>query len=335
VLALSNPIQTWFRGDAALDRFRRQVLGRRPALLLPRDRRWRSIAPGFEEARAMAASGLPFQIAADRRYDCSGDPRRLTRAMRAGATVFMPQIHQVLPRVLRLMVALRLALLGPLREECSFLFLVEGRGATGMGLHHDGDVDALWVQLEGKRTVTVGPPVPRGTPLDIEARPPVDDPRWATYDLPPGSLFSLPPRTPHEVVCHARSLALSLTWGPPRQGTPRARRESLTAWDVVSGRVSALPPHRRDRLWSQVPAVVKGGGRAVTLWTPDGSVRLPGTATPLVSRLALMPALRLRHGPRWPRAVDRLAELGILAPHDLPLRILPDAPAQLDGWRFG
>ncbi len=336
-IGLETPLATWFPGDAALRRFRAHVLGHCPAVLLPRDRAWRSIAPGFEEALSMAAGGLPFQIAANRRYDRSGDRRRLPRAMRAGATVFMPQIHQVLPRVMRLMVALRLALLGPFREECSFLFLVEGRGSTGMGLHHDGDADAVWLQLQGKRTVTVGPPVSRGTPLDIKATPPRDDPRWVTFNLEPGSLFSLPPRTPHEVVCHARSLALSLTWGPPRRGTPRARRESLTAWDVVSGRVAAMPPRQRDRLWTQVPLVagpVARGG-TVTVWTPDGILRLPAAMRSLARRLALMPVLRVPNARRPAGTLRRLAQLGVLAAHDLPLRILPDAPEGLDGWRFG
>src|SRR5262249_54743424 len=149
------------------------------------------------ELLAMLATGIPFQIASDRRYDRSGDPRRLPRALREGATIFMPQIHEVLPRVARLMVALRVALFGPHREECSFLFMVEGRGRTGMGLHHDGDVDAVWLQLGGRRIVTLGPPVPARTPLDIYKRPPVGDPRWPMLNLTPGMLFYMPPRTPH------------------------------------------------------------------------------------------------------------------------------------------
>ena len=75
----------------------------------------------------------------------------------------MPQIHQVLPRVARLMAALRATLFGPGREETSFLFIVNGKGRQGMGLHHDGPVDSVWVQLEGRRTVTTGQQVPPGT----------------------------------------------------------------------------------------------------------------------------------------------------------------------------
>ena len=287
----------------------------------------------------MARGGVPFQIAAHRRYDRSGEPRRLAPALRSGATVFMPQIHQVLPRVTRLMVALRAGLFGPFREECSFLFLVDGRGRTGMGLHHDGEVDAVWLQLEGRRTVTIGPPVRRGAPLDIETPPPSGDPRWATFDLAPGSLFSLPPRTPHEVVCHARSLALSFTWAPARRSRrspPGGRLQSLARWDVVSGQVSPMPRRRRDWLWTQVPVRAGPPHRhrpSFTLWTPDGPLHLPSAARPLVERLALMPALRARNA--RPRAALRhLVSLGILAPHDLPLRIVPADPRALDGWHF-
>jgi JmjC domain len=286
----------------------------------------------------MAASGLPFQIASDRRYDRSGDPRHLSRALDNGATVFMPQIHQVLPRVTRLMVALRVALLGPFREECSFLFLVDGRGRTGMGLHHDGNVDAFWLQLEGRRTVTLGPPVPRGTPLDIKRRPPAGDRHWVTLHLEPGTLFHMPPRTPHDVVCHARSLALSLTWAHPRRRRPpeRARLESLVAWDVASGRVAAMPPRRPSRLWTQVPALAGRTDRArrtFTLRTPEGGFRLPATTRPLASRLAFMPAVDVR-AVGDADGVRLLRRLGILAPQDLPLRIVPADPEALEGWRF-
>jgi hypothetical protein len=329
------PLAIWFESDAALRNFRRRVLGRRPAVLRPRNRSWQSIVPAFDEMLATARSGLAFQIAAARRYDRSGDPRRLARAVRSGATVFMPQIHQVLPRVMRLMAALRGGLLGPFREECSFLFLVEGRGAPGMGLHHDGGLDALWIQIEGRRTVTVGPPVPRRRPQDIRQPPPAGDPRWSTFDLPPGSLFSMPPWTPHEVVCHARSMALSLTWAPPRR-RERERRESLMRWDVVSGRAVPRPRRHPDRIWTQVPVLagpIHRDRRTFRLWTPEGAVNLPAIARPLARRLALMPALRRRDaGPR--AALRLLTDLGILAPHELPIRIAPDDPRALDGWRF-
>ena len=84
--------------------------------------------------------------------------------------MFLPQVHQVLPRLARLMVALRHAFCGPFREECSFLFVVAGAGRAGMGLHQDGAVDSFWLQLEGRRTVTTGPQVPRGTRADLDEK---------------------------------------------------------------------------------------------------------------------------------------------------------------------
>jgi len=327
-----SPLTTWFAGPVALARFRRTRLGTTPTVLRPRDRAWRAIAPGFAGAVAMGASGLPFQIADERRYDRSADRRRLRPALRSGATVFLPQAHQVLPRLMRLMVALRVALLGAPREECSFLFLVEGRGRTGMGLHHDGPVDAFWLQLEGRRTVTLGPRVPRGAPADL-AEPARRGRGWRTLMLAPGTLFHLPPWTPHDVVCHGRSLAVSLTWRAPsaraRRATREARARALAEWDVVSGRVDAVPPASRTRVFTQVPAIVSGA-RVVT---PDGALSLAPAARALARRLALMPDLpRPAHDRQ--RALATLAAHGIIAAHDLPLRIIPAAPRALDGWTF-
>jgi hypothetical protein len=304
-------------------------------VLRPRDEAWREVAPDFAGCVAMAASGLPFQIADERRYDRTADPRGLRPALRRGATVFLPQVHQVLPRLMRLMVALRVALLGPRRAECSFLFLVEGRGRTGMGLHHDGDVDAFWLQLEGRRTVTLGPRVPRGTPEDLPG-PSGRGRGWRTLTLAPGTLFHLPPWTPHDVVCHGRSLAVSLTWRAPAARAhraardPRARARDLTAWDVVSGVVDAMPPVSRARLFTQVPAILAGP----RLVTPDGAVPLPSDARALARRLALMPSFPRATGRRSHAALDELIARGIVAPRELPLRIVPKTPRALDGWKF-
>lgn len=329
-----SPLTTWLAGPAALARFRRERLGRIPVVLGARDDAWRAIVPDFANAVAMARSGLPFQIADARRYDRRADPRRLARALAAGSTVFLPQVHQVLPRLMRLMVALRVAWLGPGREECSFLFLVEGRGRTGMGLHHDGPVDAFWLQLEGRRTVTLGPRVPPGTPEDL-ALPARRGRRWTTLELDPGTLFHLPRWTPHDVVCHGRSLAVSLTWRVPDTRARRAARQqrararALAAWDVVSGTVAAVPPLSRTRLFTQVPAIAVGPRLA----TPDGALPLPAAARGLARRLALMPSFpRPRATAR--RALAFLVEHGIVAPQELPLRIVPEAPGKLDGWKF-
>jgi hypothetical protein len=331
-VTIVTPLTTWFAGDAAVARFRRRRLGRAPVVLPPRDAAWRSIVPTFDTVVAMAASGLPFQIAADRRYDRSGDRRRLPRAIATGQTVFLPQAHQVLPRLARLMVALRVAFFGPWREECSFLFAVQGRGREGMGLHHDGDVDSIWLQLEGRRTVTLGPRVPPGTPEEMSDES--AGARWPTRDLAPGTLLSMPSRTPHRVVCHGRSLAVSLTWARARKrrsGVSAA--EALATWDVVSGRVDRMPAAARGRVWTQIPAVIARAGPAVRVRTGDGAeIELSPRARGLAGRLALMPTLP--RGGRGAAVTSTLLRHGLLAPHDLPLRILPNDPAALDGWRF-
>jgi hypothetical protein len=306
-------------------------------VLRPRDRAWRAIAPGFAECVAMARDGLPFQIAADRQVDRAADPRRLTAALAAGWTVYLPQVHQVLPRLMRLMVALRVALRWPGRAECSFLFIVDGRGRPGLGLHHDGDVDAFWLQLEGRRTVTVGPRVPAGTPEDLDDRL-TEGGRpagWRTVDLVPGSLFHLPSRTPHRVICRRRSLAVTLTWGAARRSRGAGRAAGLLRWDVVSGFAEPIPPPSPDRLWTQVPVLAAAGNREATvrLWTPDGEgPRLPAPAAALAARLALMP--RLSRARALAAGLAPLVEAGILGSRDLPRRIRPDRPATLDGWQF-
>lgn len=294
------------------------------------------MAPPFSVACELAASGLPVQIAAERRYERSPTALRVRRALAEGATVYLPQVHQVLPRVMRLMVALRAAFFGPGREECSFLFVVRGTGRQGMGLHHDGNVEAVWLQLEGRRTVTTGPPVPPGTPedLDEEAISRLGA-QWTTRDLGPGSLFYLPPRTPHRVVCSGRSLALSLTWKCRRAPvSPRRAARGLSVWDVATGRAERIPPASRGRLWTQVPVaagpVNRKRGR-FPLFTAGGKIWLPTALLPLASRLGAMPYMS-RAG--LTRAAAPLIEAGVLGPRDLPLRILPKRRLALDGWGF-
>jgi hypothetical protein len=332
-----SPLATWRLDARAAARFGR---GRVPVVLRPRDAGWRRLAPGFATARRLAAAGLPFHVVADRAVDRRADPQRLGRALAAGATVYYPQIHQVLPRVARLVAALRGAGFGGRREEASFLFLVDGRGRPGLGLHHDGAVDGVWLQLEGRRTVTVGPPVAPGTPEDLDDRLAPADPRaaapagWRTLALGPGTLFHLPPHTPHRVVCHGRSLAITLTWGPRRRGG-RAGAAARADWDVISGWADAVPPASRTRLWTQVPIAagpVDARRGDFALWTPHGVLRLPARAHAVCRRLAGLP-----HGPAaaLPPAVRRLLLAhGILAPRELPLWLRPARPAALDGWRF-
>jgi hypothetical protein len=297
-----------------------------PIVFPARDRAWRTLAPGFSELVRLARAGLPFQIAADRRYDRSGRAARLGPALRAGKTAFVPQIHQVLPRVMRLMVAIRIGLLGPRQDECSFLFLVDGRGREGLGLHHDGDVHAFWIQLAGRRTVTLGPPVARGTPQELSD----DDRRTATLitrALAPGTLLYLPPRTPHRVVCYERSVALSLTWSVARgrTGTP--------AWNVASGFAPHRPSASRTRVWTQVPTRLDArASERPRLVLPDGPrVPVPRATRRLASDLAMMATFSRGS---LEGSLSILEEHGVVGPEDLPLVIVPDRPRTLDGWRF-
>jgi mannose-6-phosphate isomerase-like protein (cupin superfamily) len=281
----------------------------------------------------LARSGLPVQIAAERRYQRRPTRAQIDRAFADGSTVFMPQIHQVLPRVARLMVSLRASLFGPGREETSFLFIVDGTGRQGMGLHHDGPVDSVWVQLEGRRTVTTGPPVPPGTRADLDEA--MIGSGWTTRHLEPGGIFYLPPRTPHRVICHGRSLALSLTWKTRKKPLTGVRAAvALTMWDVAAGRAEPIPPPSRDRLWTQVPVFAGPPDRRrgeFLLWLPGGVVRLPVESHALATRLSTMPAVtRSALG----RGARPLIDAGILGPRDLPLRIAPKNPRALDGWRF-
>ncbi len=274
-----------------------------------------------------------MQIAAERRYQRRPTRTQIEGAFAEGATIYMPQVHQVLPRVARLMAALRATLFGPGREECSFLFLVNGKGRQGMGLHHDGEMDSVWLQLEGRRTVTTGPQVARGTRADLDDT--ATGRGWTTRHLEPGSLFYMPPRTPHRVVCHGRSLALSLTWRvrkTPLSGARAAR--AITSWDVAPGRAEPIPRASRARLWTQVPIFAGAVDRSrgdFPLWVAGGVLRLPAECHALASRLGTMPALtRSARG----RSAQPLVDAGILGPRDLPVRIVPLRPRALDGWRF-
>jgi mannose-6-phosphate isomerase-like protein (cupin superfamily) len=324
-MRVHTPLDTWFPTAASL-----RALKRRPreARLFPaRDRGWRALVPPFGEMIALIERGLPFHIAAERRCDRTARRGRLGPALAAGKTVYVPQAHQVLPRVARLMVALRAAVMDAPRAECSFLFLVEGAGREGLGLHHDGDVESIWIQLEGRRTVTLGPPVPRGTPQDL---PPARarDARYTTRALPPGSLLYLPPRTPHRVLCYERSMALSLTWGPRRRVSRARRLEALVAWDVVSGWAASMPRRSRTRVWTQVPATVSRGRDLIVA---GGSLRAPRAARRLAHGLGVM-ADFTRDGSR---ALAALEERGIVGAQELPPAIVPDAARELDGWNFG
>jgi hypothetical protein len=128
------------------------------------------------------------------------------------------------------------------------------------------------------------------------------------------------------VICHGRSLALSLTW------SRRAARGRRSAWDVASGIAQPRPRPDGRWLWTQVPVAagrLDHTRRRFRLHTPDGIVWAPASTRALAARLSGMPAVDARASVAAP-----LVSLGVLAPEDLPLAVLPDTPRALDGWRF-
>ena len=138
------------------------------------------------------------------------------------------------------------------------------------------------------------------------------------------------------MVCRRRSLAVTLTWARAARPPHGARRATgLLRWDVVSGFAEPIPPSSPRTLWVQVPVLAGRAGpeAEIRVRTPDGEgPRLPGAASAWAARLSLMPRLTatLAHA----AGLSPLVDAGILGPRDLPLRIRPDDPATLDGWRF-
>ena len=138
------------------------------------------------------------------------------------------------------------------------------------------------------------------------------------------------------MIYRGRSLALSLTW---KRRPPGARIEAgaLVDWDVAAGRADRVPPARRDRLWAQVPALagpLRPGAREFMLRLPGGAVRLPARAHAPARCLAAMPTWREVRARARMGALAPLIEHGLVAPRDLPLRIIAADPRALDGWRF-
>jgi len=83
----------------------------------------------------------------------------------------------------------------------------------------------------------------------------------------------------------------------------------------------------------QVPAIVgpRDSAGRVALWTAGGEVRVRLDGGRLLAHLPRMPTLdRKTAGP----LLEPLLAVGILGSRDLPLRIVPDKPAALDGWQF-
>jgi hypothetical protein len=109
-----------------------RVLGRRVALIPARDEAWRTVTPGSRATvRARTGSASRSTPCSSGATIASGDRRARARAGDARDR-YVPQIHQVLPRVARLMVALREELLGHVPTSVVSV-LVHGRGREGMG----------------------------------------------------------------------------------------------------------------------------------------------------------------------------------------------------------
>jgi hypothetical protein len=84
-----------------------------------------------------------------------------------------------------------------------------------------------------------------------------------------------------------------------------------------------------------VPAVAGPlAGAGFDLVTPDGILRLGSASRALGRHLALMPSFPAPSGARARAALAPLLEHGIVAPQELPLRIVPEDTGSLDGWRF-
>jgi hypothetical protein len=112
-------------------------------------------------------------------------------------------------------------------------------------------------------------------------------------------------------------------------------RAALLAWDAVSGFAEPIPAIRSRTVWTQVPVVAdrRGHARGLETWTPDGAgPRLPARAAAWIAGFPAMPWLTRARAVN--AGLEPLIAAGILAPHDLPLRIRPADPASLDGWRF-
>jgi hypothetical protein len=206
----------------------------------PLDQAWQELLPGYESCVAFTRTGLPFHAVIEGSHDERPRPAQIPAALRAGKSIILLQPHEVMPRLMRLVVALRAAFFGAFFDESSYLFMTEGKGKPGMKPHHDGEAHSFWLQLAGKRTVTVGPQVPPGTRTEPEALD-LLGPGWTTLELGPGSLFYLQPRVLHSVVCHERSLALSLTW------------ELLPGDEVLGAWLEKAAPTRPE-LFRELPA---------------------------------------------------------------------------------
>ena len=199
--------------------------------------------------------------------------------------------------------------------------------ADGHGAPSRRPVDAFWLQLEGRRTVTLGAPVARGTPADLPAGA-AGRGTWRTLDAESGdALAPAPVDTARRRLPRPLAGAVAhLDDGAGPRG-PRARA-ALAAWDIASGSVDRIPSVSRRRLWTQIPAIAGPRRRGTfRLTTPDGVVDLPIAARPLANAWP-----RCRGSPRRPRAVRRRRYRRSRArprrPSGSPARIIPENRAR-------
>lgn len=210
-MVIWHPLHSWFPSPVPA-----RMLPAGPHRVFPAlDQDWRHLIPGYEACVAFTQMGLPFHSVLEGSHDTEPDHERIPEDLKDGRSIVLLQPHEVMPRLARLMVALRATFFGPFFKESSYLFMTEGLGRPGMALHHDGDTHCFWLQLEGRRTVTLGPPAAEGSEIEPDSIDP-SGPGWTTLELTPGSLFYMAPRILHRVVCRERSLALSLTLEPLR-----------------------------------------------------------------------------------------------------------------------
>ena len=138
-----------------------------------------------------------------------------------------------------------------------------------MGLHHDGPVDAFWLQLEGRRTVTLGAPVAPGTPQDLPAM--VRGPRGVAHARSPSGDALSPAPVDAARRRLPRALAGAVAHVDERSGprAPRARRRA----GGVGRRVGLGRPHTAGLAPSTVDSGPGDRGPAAPRHVPPDDTR--------------------------------------------------------------
>ena len=174
-----------------------------------------SLGVSVSEFDQLVAAGVPYHLAKDGRQEERPDPKTVARKLAAGATLFLVQPHEYMPRLRRFIHQAGVAAGFSGRPARSFLFRVDRPGEKAMPLHDDGSSELLWLQLRGERFVTFGSGVRKGS--HPEHCLPADRANgktkgWFQGGLKAGSLLYLPPFAPHHVLCRKPSVAISIYW---------------------------------------------------------------------------------------------------------------------------